>query len=259
MTKMIKKKPAVTALVDADIILHRALSFTDDEFDGEPIVSTSQGESVFDSMLERWLKEASEYFTITDHILYLSKGHSFRKLIYEPYKANRKDITPHPSFSALKERIYGRSNVTFAAGIEADDLIGVEATSPENKDRVIMLSADKDFKTLPGVLIIPASHGKTKCSVFNTSVLEANYNWMRQTLTGDVIDNFPGLAGIGPAKANKILEGKKSLNDMWTAVQDAFIQKGKTRDDALLMARLARILRHGDYNPKTNEVFLWQE
>jgi DNA polymerase-1 len=72
---------------------------------------------------------------------------------------------------------------------------------------------------------------------------------------GDSTDGFGGLKGCGPRTAEKLLEKNGAT---WSTVVDAYKAKGQTAEDALLTARLARILRHGDYNKETNEVKLWQ-
>ena len=44
---------------------------------------------------------------------------------------------------------------------------------------------------------------------------------------------------------------------MWNKVVAAYEKKGQTVGDALMTARLARILREGDYDYSTGEVKLW--
>jgi len=48
------------------------------------------------------------------------------------------------------------------------------------------------------------------------------------------------------------------LLDLWKIVVGIYKDKGFTEKEALQQARVARILRHGDYNKKTGEVKLWQ-
>lgn len=246
----------LTAFIDADILLHRAVSFCDDEFDGEPMNDWRQAMSFFDLLLKKWLEEAKDKVTIGDYYLVVSKGRTFRKDLYPEYKANRKDIKPHPAFFDLKEEVMSLIDVIWEEDMEADDLVGIRVT--ENPRSTLAISADKDFATIPCRLFVPASHGKAKGSWHVFSEDEANMNWMRQTLTGDAIDNYKGVVGIGPKKAEKIVPHPAPLDQMWLAVEGAFIAAKMTKEDALMMARLARILRHGDYDFQTKEVKLWQ-
>jgi DNA polymerase-1 len=86
---------------------------------------------------------------------------------------------------------------------------------------------------------------------------KADRHWMIQSLTGDSTDNFKGLIGCGPVTADKILGDAKTLPDMWDKVVEAYEKKKQTFADAILTARLSRILREGDFNYKTKEVELW--
>ena len=239
------------AFIDADILIHRALAFTEDEFDGERMNDWRSAVANFDALLDRWLRDLGEF---SDYYLVVSPEENFRKKLYPDYKANRKDIVPHPAYRDLKEAVKGYQAAITEEGIEADDLIGLMVTSTPNS---IAVSADKDFATIPCKLFIPLSHGKEHGSWHEFSEDEANVNWMRQTLTGDTIDNYKGVPGIGPVKAAKIVPGPAPVETLWSQVEAAFKANGMTSEDALTMARLARILRHGDYDFEKKEVKLW--
>src|SRR5262249_32308655 len=141
---------------------------------------------------------------------------------------------------------------------EADDVMGILATRPGNEDCVIV-ARDKDMKTLPAKVWDGSS--------FKVYLPEmADYWHMYQTLTGDTADGYKGCPGIGPKKAEAILnactvwhEGGKSCDvfPMWPAVLAAFANAGLTEADALLQARLARILRWSDWCSKTKTPRLW--
>ena len=55
-------------------------------------------------------------------------------------------------------------------------------------------------------------------------------------------------------KLKKTLTKKKNL---WGVVKDCFKQQGLTENDALIQARLARILRNTDYDFKKKQPILW--
>ena len=144
--------------------------------------------------------------------------------------------------------------------LEADDLLGIWQTRGDY-DKSIIVSEDKDLKTIPGWLY---RQGKLE----EISEQHANYNWMMQTLTGDATDGYSGLPGTGPKKAEKIpheaLDGLGSmqlapaLTYMWDHVVAAYEKAGLAVEDALLQARLARILRASDWDGQKQEVILWQ-
>ena len=243
--------PKPTAFIDADILLHRAVSFCEGDFDGEKMTDWKQAVYFFDHIMKSWLKAIGP---VEDYFLVISVGPNFRKGLYPDYKANRKDIIPHPAFADLKNEVMSMAGVVWEEGIEADDLIGIRCTEDPN---TIAVSADKDFATVPCRLFIPASHGKKEGAWHTFSEDEANMNWFRQALTGDVIDNYKGIPGVGPKKAEKIISGLAPVPFHWGNLRQAFIDAKMTEADALTMCRLARILRTGDYDFDTKEVKLW--
>ena len=60
--------------------------------------------------------------------------------------------------------------------------------------------------------------------------------------------------GIGVKRATDLL--KKSENK-WEAICNAYKERGLSDDDALLNARLAKILQHPDYDYDRQEPILW--
>ena len=80
---------------------------------------------------------------------------------------------------------------------------------------------------------------------------------MLQTLIGDTADNYKGLPGVGKVGAEKIINQDMSYTDMWQAVVEAYKSKGYTEKDALIQARVSRILRHCDYDYKYKKPILW--
>lgn len=247
---MARKNPI--AFLDADILLHRAVALCDSDFDGEKVGDSKQAYWAFERMTQRWLKEVGK---TEDYQLIITNGKNYRYGLYPDYKGNRKDIEPHPAFHALKERVMDRSDVCWEEGIEADDLIGIRVTEGSNR---VAVSADKDFATIPCRLFIPASHGKKKGEWFSFTEGEANLNWLRQCMTGDTIDNYKGIPGVGKVKAEKCLPSPEPVELMWPKVVQMFQSKKLTEEDALLMARLARILRSGEYDFEKKEVKLWE-
>jgi DNA polymerase-1 len=65
---------------------------------------------------------------------------------------------------------------------------------------------------------------------------------MYQTLVGDTSDGYPGCPGIGPVKAEKVL----GMPPNWQDVVGAYRAAKLTEADALVQARVARILRYGE-------------
>ena len=75
-----------------------------------------------------------------------------------------------------------------------------------------------------------------------------------QSLAGDQTDGYSGLSGVGVKRATTLFESK---GYSWKTVVEAFEEKGFTQEDALLNARLARILTVDDYDFKNNKPIPW--
>ena len=88
--------------------------------------------------------------------------------------------------------------------------------------------------------------------VFEVTQEQADYNHLLQTLTGDSVDGYSGCPGIGPKRAEKILETCD-----WDSVVSAYNKAGLEEQDALVQARVARILRWGEYDKRKKEPILW--
>ncbi len=71
---------------------------------------------------------------------------------------------------------------------------------------------------------------------------------------GDAADGYKGIPGVGQKKAEKILE-KDGYT--WNTVALAYEMAGLSQEEALLNARLARILRPGEWDYTNNEPKLW--
>jgi len=122
--------------------------------------------------------------------------------------------------------------------------LGILGTA--NSDTIIW-SEDKDLLT------IPAKHW-IDGEVVTISEEEADRMFYYQTLIGDSTDNYKGCPSVGSVTANKLLDEDCS----WATVVSAFSKKGLNEEVALENARLARILRNGEYDTDTAEVKLWQ-
>jgi DNA polymerase-1 len=241
-----------TLLIDADILLHRAASAVENEVEFEEdiwVLWTDENEAIeaFNTQVAALLEQANTY----SYLLCFSDSRNFRKDLFPDYKGNRKQRKPM-GFKAIRERIISEApprSVAMWPTLEADDLLGIYAT--RNPEQYIIWSEDKDLMQIPGKHLVDGW-------VVEVSKENANLMFYTQTLTGDVTDNYKGCPGVGPVKAAAILKGKEGDGlAEWERIVNAYTKAGLTEQDALLNARLARILRAEDWNYRTNEVKLW--
>lgn len=176
-----------------------------------------------------------------------SRAYSFRRKLYPLYKANRESVARHLGIRTVKELLKSKYECFASNNLEADDLIGIEATTKDEWDKIIV-GNDKDFLTIPAKYLCFL---KQYDGIVETSVEQANRNHLLQTLTGDPSDGYKGCPNIGLKKAEKIVDGG------WDTVVEAYLSAGLSEKEALLNARLAFILRKENINSK-GEVILWK-
>ena len=188
-------------------------------------------------------------------VIFDSARKNFRNEIFSDYKANRSDAPDDliPQFEYIRKSVEAFNLPSIEMiNYEADDLIATYVEHIlEIGAKVTIVSSDKDMKTVPCILL---RNGELE----TISEKRADRNWMVQVLCGDRCDNIPGLVGVGPKTAEKILGDSETLSDMWDKVIGAYEKRKLTYKSALLSARLTRILRHGEYNLHKQEVSLWE-
>lgn len=235
-------------LIDGDMFLYRAACAAEQEMRWDDDTWTlqtnmSEAKAEVDNQVSTIIKRLS-----SDEILLLfSPKRTFRHGLCSTYKSNRKAKRKPLGISELKDWMMAEYPSKMFPNIEADDAIGILATSDPNG--CVAVSADKDFGTLP---ITWYNHQKDILKT--TDVADANYFHLVQSLMGDTTDGYAGLKGVGPRTAEKILNKNGAY---WETVVEAYEAKGMTSADALLTARLAYILRCDDYDEDTHEVTLW--
>jgi DNA polymerase I len=202
------------ALIDGDIVAYRcAASAENDEVE----IAIAR----CDELIRRILHDTGS----TELVVYLSGGENFRKKIDPEYKANRKDEKPK-WLESLREHLVINWKAQVSDGVEADDLIAIDATNAWNDDvPFVICSLDKDFRQLPGKHYSWDIQGTVKGKQWSkpaelvfVSPLEARKNFYKQLLIGDSADNITGVTNIGKVKASKVIDPLDLEQDMFDTV-----------------------------------------
>lgn len=244
---------ATWLIVDGDEYCYKVATVLEravDWGDGIHTLHSDSTEAV--GLIEKMLGELQDTLGASGIEIALSSSKNFRKKLSPTYKENRVDFRKPLVYRALMEHLRENYTVRQAEWLEADDILGIMATNPNSKKSWIMVSSDKDMLQIPGRLYRP-----DRTTLIETDAVDGHRFHMYQTLVGDRVDNYPGCPGIGEAKANKIL-GENAPEDHWGNVVSTYVKAGLTEDDALLQARLARILQFEDYDTKRKKVKLWE-
>ncbi len=179
---------------------------------------------------------------------------TFRKEIYDAYKANRP-----PAPADLKQQMARCEQVVRAFnipifkqdGVEADDLIASAVRSAEQHDlKVVIVAADKDLMQLVSEHTIMWDTMRDR--VFGVPEVEERFgvrvDQLRDllALTGDTSDNIPGVPSVGPKTAKELLVEFGTLQGIYDRI-DELKKKGlrdkllEHREQAFLSQRLVTL------------------
>ena len=243
-------------LIDAMSLAYRAHYI----FIGRPLInSKGQNTSAAYGFTNSLLKLIEDH-SIEHAAVVFDEGEedTFRKEIYEDYKAHR-DPPPDELLENLpyiKDIVQALDiPVLEVPGVEADDVIGTLATQAEEDGaEVVIVSPDKDFKQLLSdkVSIYKPAKGDQDFEI-KTGETFREENGLAPAqfidmlaLMGDDSDNVPGVYGIGPKTAQKLLREYHSVENL---IEHADELSGKRAregmqehaDEARLSKRLVRI------------------
>ena len=157
-----------------------------------------------------------------------NKEPSFRKEIYPEYKANRsempEDLVPQVPYVRKISEVLGIP-VFNQIGYEADDLIGsLTHFGRENDLDVRIVSGDKDFAQLIGPYV--SMHDTMKDIQYDVQGVVDKWGVSPEqfidylALVGDASDNIPGVKGIGPKGAQKLLAQYKTLQGIYDSIDE---------------------------------------
>ena len=212
-------------LVDASLYVFRAWHSMPDEFhdaDGWP-TNAVHGFARF--LLELLERERPRHIAIAfDESL----DSCFRNAIYPAYKANRDPAPPElrRQFAWCKALCKAVGLVTLAhTDYEADDLIGT-AVHVGRRDgfRSVIVSADKDLSQL--LQADDEQYDFAKAVRWKADGVKARHGVHAQqiadylALTGDAVDNIPGITGIGAKSAAILLAHFQSLDALLARIDE---------------------------------------
>ena len=231
-------------LIDGSSYIFRA-------FFALPPLSNSRGTPTsatlgFTNMLLRVVKEFDPKLLA---VVFDARGPTFRNEVYPAYKANRPAM---PERLALQipyiKKIVEGFNIAILEkeGYEADDVIGTiakEAASEGHPVRIV--TGDKDIFQLISADITTIDTMKNKS--FGVKEVSDRFGVVPEqlvdlfALTGDPIDNIPGVPGIGPKTAKALIREFGSLENLLENVQK--VSKATTKEKLITFSDQARLSR----------------
>ena len=274
MTNSPDNRPNHLYLVDGSAYIFRA-------YHRLPPLTNVHGEPVgavygYTTMLWKLADELNKADGPTHMAVVLDKsGTSFRNDLYDQYKANRPEAPEdlRPQFPMIRDATRAFSlPLIEEENVEADDMIASYTKAALAADwKVTIVSSDKDLMQL----IEPHDDSRVdmldtmKNARMNRATVEEKFGVGPEKLgdvlglMGDSSDNIPGVPGIGPKTASKLINEFGDIESVLEAAPE--MKKSKMRDNLIEFAdqaRLSRILvtlREDCPLPDTLESFLIQD
>ncbi len=237
-------------LIDGSAYLHRA-------FHAIRSLSTSKGIPTnatfgFTRILLKLVKEKKLEYAI---VFFDVKGKTFRHKMFEDYKANRPAM-PEEMASQIPyiKKIVSAFNIPVVekTGFEADDLIGTYARIAEEKGfNAVMVTGDKDFMQLVTNKSVIWDPMKEK--FIDKESIKQKFDLIPEQiidmlgLCGDSADNIPGVPGVGPKTALKLLNEFFSMEGIYENIDSLKKKKSlykkltENKDQAFLSRKLVVI------------------
>jgi len=190
----------------------------------------------------RELPTPTHFAVVFDH-----SAHSFRNDLYPEYKANRPEPPEdlRPQFPLVRDatRAFNVACVEME-GYEADDLIATYARAAERAGaETVIVSSDKDLMQLVSDRIVMWDPMKARMidrnGVIEKFGLGPEHVIDLQALSGDSVDNVPGVPGVGPKTAAQLIEEYGSLEALLERAGE--IKQTKRRENLIEHAEAARI------------------
>jgi len=237
-----ENKAPLFALVDGSNYIYRA-------FYGVPLLTNSKGFPTnaiygFTNMLLKLVRDLTpDYIVVTFDL----KGPTTRHEEFTDYKATRKpmpdDLIPQIPF--IKDVVRGFSiSILEKQGTEADDIIGTLTVQASSKGwRTAVISGDKDLMQLvdENVTMIDTMKDKT----YDVAAVKERFGVGPEKvveilgLMGDTSDNIPGVPGIGPKTAQRLIEEYGTLENVLQNAEN--LRNIKLRETLCTYADQARL------------------
>jgi len=202
-------------LIDADYLIY-GVGFASEE-DSEKFAKSRLVETLEDLVYIHLKADSYEAF--------LTGKNNYRYEIAKtvPYKGNRKDAKKPKHYDALRECMITRLGAVIVDGQEADDEVAIRMT--KEPDQYLLVGVDKDLRQIPGW-----HHNPHKAQTEYIDDFQAYKSFCLQLLTGDRVDNIPGLEGIGPKKAAKALQDASTKEELLKAAFKKYQELGHSLD-----------------------------
>tara|TARA_Y100000310_G_scaffold338747_2_gene429316 strand:- start:456 stop:1175 length:720 start_codon:yes stop_codon:yes gene_type:complete len=225
------------AVLDGDIIAYKASAWAD-------IEGIDELENRLKEDVNRWTPDGCDFLLAFS----CTRADNFRRDVWSSYKMNREGSAQPDSLEYAKELLRENYRCRWVPKLEADDLMGIAASS----GKAIAVTIDKDLKGVPGWHLNPDKDTEVRF----VSKEGANQFFAQQIISGDSTDGIPGLPGKGIKFFEKeilVFDSEDWFQEIWWTYEE----DGHSLEYFLSQARCVRILRDGEYDKNTKAINYW--
>jgi DNA polymerase I len=250
-------------LIDSNNIAYRAFYALPDS------ITTSSGVMTnavlgFTNMFMKLIEDLNPEIVIC---AFDSRGITFRHEMFEKYKMHRKKM-PDGLYSQLPliKEVMCAFNISCVEkeGLEADDLLAsITRNTSGEYDEIIIVTGDKDMLQMVSdrVKVLSSKKSITETIIYDREDVEGKMGVGPErvrdllALMGDSSDNIPGVPGIGPKTAVKLIKEFGSLEDIYNNIDVIKNDKVKSilvenKDLAFVSKELTTLKDDIDVDPK---------
>jgi DNA polymerase-1 len=240
-------KNKTTLLIDADVLAFEAAVVAEEPIEWKDEMWTVHADmALAKARVVNRVEEFKDMMKTNKVTMCLTDRGNFRRVLNPDYKANRSKSRLPIILRQVKKWIIDEMDGQMWANLEADDIISILATDKEMDEETIIVSIDKDFKSVPGIF-----YDYNRGEYHQPTEEEADNYHLVQTIAGDHTDGYSGVPGIGLTRAERLLQ-KEGYT--WETVTKCYEKAGLSEQDALTNAWMARLLRAENYSFRTNTI-----
>lgn len=284
------KKPQAKGIIvmDGDWLVFQAMSAAEFDASWEEEIwhrccDHAKAREILENSIASYQGRKKAWAT-ADVVLAFTDKVNWRKLLVDPtYKENRAVTKKPVGYFEFLESVFDKYLCVLEPQLEGDDCMGIIGSNPLqfNAKKAVLVSCDKDFKTVPDCDFLWCTTGNILTQTLET----ADYWHLFQTIKGDITDGYGGIPGWGDTAEDFLKEpfivepvtsvlksGKNKGQEvtkwvkrapepgetLWDCIKSIGAKSGMTEAEVIKQGQMARILRSDEYNIETGEITLWQ-
>jgi DNA polymerase-1 len=232
-----------TLLIDGDVLAFEGSVVAEESIEWKDEMWTVHADmTIAKNRILNRIVEFKDLIGADEVVVALTDRANFRRKLYPSYKSNRSKSRLPIILKEVKKWMLTDLDAQLWPNLEADDVLSILATDRCMDEETVIVSIDKDFKSVPGIF-----YDYNKKEYHHPSEEEADNFHLIQSITGDSTDGFGGVPKVGPVGAKKALDANGYT---WETVVAMYKKAGLTEEDALTNAWMARLLRTENYNQR---------